>query len=98
MKHHQHLHQTVPAKPAGNSPRRLPTALIALLAVALCNGLPRTTHAAPMDSDGEAIPDEIEQQFLEKYPPWLYYDGHDVLGCSATWFVQHSTLIKQSWR
>src|SRR5437879_3223930 len=64
-----------------------------LLIAALINIAVNSTTLA-QDTDGDGIPDQIEQQLLNMYRPWLYYD-HDetVWPCSATWFVQHSSLI-----
>lgn len=52
------------------------------------------TNSFAQDTDGDGIPDQLEQRILGIYRPWLYYD-HDepVWPCSATWFVQHSRLI-----
>jgi len=46
------------------------------------------------DVDRDGLSDTFEQTLLETYRPWLYFDSAEThWPCSATWFVQHSTLI-----
>lgn len=68
-------------------------ATLCRLAVVACAIVVSDTCAA-QDTDGDGLQDSFEQQLLNTYRPWLYYD-HDepVWPCSATWFVQHSRLI-----
>src|SRR5437868_5942584 len=85
--------------------RNIRVHLLGALCLALSAGA-RAADSTPVDQDTDCdgIPDTVEQDLLEKYRPWLYYDagltflpffdvGETFWPCSATWFVQHSRLI-----
>src|SRR4051794_15255118 len=46
------------------------------------------------DVDHDGLNDAREQDWLNRFRPWVYCDHSEPLSpCSATWFVQHSDLI-----
>lgn len=53
----------------------------------------KPVSAADMDNDG--LDDGVEASLLAQYVPELRFDkGEEVWPCSASWFVQHSKLLK----